>query len=187
MSQSALNWVNYTVPQALCRHVIHKNHKTQVYCIFKSTFYLKQLFSCLRISTELCWASKISAGVAFWCQSDTRKTESPNEKLREQQSKDFLSRLQWFNEGLRKNNPARSLWLVLAATTPPGSSTTAFISRGSTSLIFPDIQTPWLNIKFLFPKYVSQYPITCYHSSIISWRLSLFWFFFFYYFDKKFK
>lgn len=176
MSQSTF-WVNYTVPQALCWHVINKNHKKQVYCIFKSTFYLKQLFSCLHISTELCWASMISAGVGFRCQSDTRKTQSPNEKLREQQSRYFHMRLQWFNEGLRKSNPARSLWLVLAAATPLGSSTAAFIIRGSTSLILPDTQTSWLNIKFLFPKYVSQYPITCYHSSIISWHLPLFWFF----------
>lgn len=166
------------MPQALCWHLFNKNHKKLVYCIFKSTFYLKQLFSCLQFSTELCWVSMISDGVTFWCQSDTRKTEPPKQKLGEQQSRDFHWRLQWFNDGLRKSNPGGNLWLVLAAATPPGSSTTAFISWGSTSLILPDIQTPWLNIKFLFPKYVSQYPITCYHSSIISWRLLSFGFFF---------
>lgn len=107
----------------------------------------------------------------------TPEKQPPKEKLGEQQSRDFHWRLQWFKDGLRKSNPGINLWLVLAATTPPGSSTTAFIGQGSTSLILPDIQTPWLNIKFLFPKYVSQYPITCYHSTIISWRLSLFWFF----------
>lgn len=116
-----------------------------------------------------------SAGVAFQCQVDIREIKSPKQDTRRAtEQTDFYGGSWQSNNSWRMSNPGRNLQLLRAATAPPGSPSTAFISQGSTSLISPDIQALWLNIKFLSPKYVNQYVITHYHSSIISWHPSLF-------------
>lgn len=144
----------------------------------ESTFYLEQLLSCLCFSIEPLLSADGFSWSGLSVLSGHQRHEASQMRQRRAEQRGFHERSWRSNHGLRKH----SRW---AATTPPGSPPTVFIGQPSTFQVSPDIQAPWLKIKFLSPKYASQYVITCYHSSIISWRLSLFQFV--YYFDKKFK